>query len=251
VPDIVFTEISNLVRKGIVSKEIIHQWEESAYKGFIESVIVTIQNPNNDYYRKLSPVDLSLAIYVRDLTESNSEVYLATEDRRLQSYCHDIGAKFINLSELNRLLSDYIRTNISEVKTNINKRQRNILLIRLMSSIAIISLMYVFYRYHLFIIKNYKTIISLVIPVSGLLLYWFRAKQRALYGLIEVCFGIISGIVLFKIKDNNSNLDILSFFSILGSIYVIVRGLDNIYQGSKGTIIEPILRSILMEKGSV
>ncbi|MEB2774560.1 hypothetical protein SYJ56_04540 [Algoriphagus sp. D3-2-R+10] len=72
-----------------------------------------------------------------------------------------------------------------------------------------------------------------IILAIGLAIFYFRFHLRALYGLIEVVLGIIIGTA--KVSENLEKLESSSFYiaMLTASIYLVVRGFDNMHQGSK------------------
>ena len=72
--------------------------------------------------------------------------------------------------------------------------------------------------------------ISAICLVIGGLLFLLRCKFRSAYGACEVICGIISvSIAVSKMKSNNLNLALV--IQTVTSLYIIVRGFDNIDQG--------------------
>lgn len=100
----------------------------------------------------------------------------------------------------------------------------------------------------LFLLRTINTTNLLVIGslfafASGTSLYYFRQRNKVLYGLSEIIAGIM--LVPFTIyntesyQQNKINLDSLNGFEIvtlvllvLSSIYIIVRGYDNVGEGN-------------------
>lgn len=67
--------------------------------------------------------------------------------------------------------------------------------------------------------------------VCGLILFYFRFYIKSIYGLMEVIVGIFIGTA--KISENFYKVDTPDFYLIIltASLYLIVRGLDNLYHG--------------------
>jgi hypothetical protein len=68
----------------------------------------------------------------------------------------------------------------------------------------------------------------------GMLLFGFRSRYRATYGLIEVIFGvfnvwrILSSVDTSTATISTAHIDYATSLPVIGSLYIIVRGLDNI-----------------------
>lgn len=73
----------------------------------------------------------------------------------------------------------------------------------------------------------------------GYAFFKIREKRRLLYGYLEIGFGIFSAI--FTVGDKNNweplgnvgNTNLITFGVFFASIYIIVRGFDNLQQGKK------------------
>lgn len=92
-----------------------------------------------------------------------------------------------------------------------------------------------------------NTTIALVVIITmvlGLLFFYFRLKWRSIYGTTELIFGLI--IAANKITEVNSKMLDSSFYItfLSASIYLVVRGLDNIHQGLIKEPIDPLAREI-------
>lgn len=72
---------------------------------------------------------------------------------------------------------------------------------------------------------------SFGILLIGVLFFYFRLLLRVIYGLAEVIVGIVIG--TDKVLENFEQLSSSKLYLIIltASIYLIVRGLDNIHQG--------------------
>ena len=62
--------------------------------------------------------------------------------------------------------------------------------------------------------------------------------MRLTYGVAEVLFGLMSGVLIFIPNFNYAILDTAHIIQIAGSLYIIVRGLDNVGKGLIGTRFE-------------
>lgn len=71
-----------------------------------------------------------------------------------------------------------------------------------------------------------------IIFIIGIILTIFKQKQQFWYGIFETIFSIVScSIILQSVKETSEYINILVL--ILSSLYIIVRGLSNIYDGIK------------------
>lgn len=80
------------------------------------------------------------------------------------------------------------------------------------------------------IINYIKWSSIIIIPVTGILFYIIRCRFRFLYGLTEFFVGMFTAIKVFipLLNFNNINTTIDTSLKVLGGIYIIIRGMDNI-----------------------
>lgn len=89
---------------------------------------------------------------------------------------------------------------------------------------------------------NYALTVAVALAV-GCVLFFLRLHWRGVYGLLEVVIGI--GIAAHKLPSQDlasmsAAGDVLLAFLTAG-VFLVVRGLDNIYQGLTGTDPDPVL----------
>ena len=74
---------------------------------------------------------------------------------------------------------------------------------------------------------------------------WFRSRYRLYYGIVEFFAGFFTALNVFRPTNfDYSKLEIFALFQILGGLYIMVRGLDNVAQGVRGTDTEPTWKKI-------
>ncbi|MDF7630745.1 PIN domain-containing protein [Erwiniaceae bacterium L1_55_4] len=78
------------------------------------------------------------------------------------------------------------------------------------------------------------------LPFLGLILFWYREKFRLSYGVFEFCIGVIMSYYVFFPTFDYSSLGVKEGIQILGGLYAMVRGMDNIGKGIIGTRLEPL-----------
>ncbi len=72
-----------------------------------------------------------------------------------------------------------------------------------------------------------------VVSFSGYTLFLFRQKYRSFYGATEVFIGVAIAMNNAQSLFQKGNLDLtLVFAFITAGVYLVVRGLDNIYEGN-------------------
>ena len=82
-------------------------------------------------------------------------------------------------------------------------------------------------------ISTWGTLVTL--PIVGIALYWYRQKYRLSYGLFEYFVGLMMTYYVFFPSFNYASLTALEGIQIIGGVYVMVRGLDNISNGIEGS----------------
>jgi hypothetical protein len=70
-----------------------------------------------------------------------------------------------------------------------------------------------------------------LILVSGSLLYLVRQKWRLTYGLLEVAFATVYG--FFSLQKIGGAKGYVETVSVVASVYLVVRGIDNVVIGLK------------------
>lgn len=89
-----------------------------------------------------------------------------------------------------------------------------------------------------FLIANVPSwLVVIIILAFGFLFFWWQENKRLSYGVFEFVVGFTVAILpIFVSKSNAFNLvDLDQNFKILGGLYIMVRGQDNIVKALKGT----------------
>lgn len=78
----------------------------------------------------------------------------------------------------------------------------------------------------------------LLLFAAGVLLYAYRQRQRLSYGVFEFLFGLFAAVSVFLPNFSYTGLGVFNTVQLVGGLYVMVRGLDNIGKGVEGTRFE-------------
>jgi len=86
--------------------------------------------------------------------------------------------------------------------------------------------------------KNNISTVSIVglSLLFGFLLFLYRENYRLGYGALEIIVGLLAILSLFERINNESfiyNLNLEGYVKFGGGIYVIVRGMDNVFKSIK------------------
>lgn len=76
------------------------------------------------------------------------------------------------------------------------------------------------------------------LPALGFALFFYRQRFRLSYGIFEFFIGTVMSCYTLFPNFNYERLGVAESIQILGGLYVMVRGLDNIGKGLEGTRLE-------------
>ncbi|MBS0549350.1 MAG: hypothetical protein JSR24_16470 [Proteobacteria bacterium] len=81
----------------------------------------------------------------------------------------------------------------------------------------------------------------------GVSLFWLRQHYRLQYGIVEFGLGFLWAVNVFFPEFDYSKIDYVHLIQIATSLYVMVRGLDNIGKGLEGGRLESAWRRVFAE----
>lgn len=193
-------------------------------------------------------VDKSLISTALFFKNQGEKVKIATLDREVQNVARINSIDIITNEELKQLFSDDIEQTkpLSEDIKKFENSQRTSSLLSVLTGSLVTAIAIKGY-------DNLPIIIStiniwgtiLLIIFLGILLFVLREKQRLSYGVFEFLIGITAIILLFE--PSNFNFESIEFnmdFSVklLGGLYIMVRGQDNIVKSLKNKKLGLILK---------
>lgn len=194
--------------------------------------------------QRLTGADFDIAKIAISYAEQEGEEVpcVVTNDRALAYFLASrnitsmTGSEFINESK-----GDFLNTEIEEkAKKAVSSQKLYLIASFALGVLASLAGNIVYSNIDLLVstITVWGTMVGL--PVLGLILFWYREKFRLSYGAFEFCIGIImSYYVLFPDFDYSS-IGVKEGIQVLGGLYAMVRGLDNIGKGVIGTRIEAL-----------
>lgn len=255
IPDIVLEEAGKVSGRLPGTENLLHLVDNATAKGFVKIARVNRDkypySPDNDN-KRISYVDFQLAHFAKDYSKDKDETFLVTEDRLLLKYANEIGVKTLNLFALQNDLLSFKTVNIDEVEKGktISQFQFRHLAISFATGVVLTAVSFLMY-------KNIDTILSkspiwgsaLSLLVVAFGFYWVRANYRIGYGIAEFSFGLYSAFWALSPYSPDFDLstltsDLPKIFSLVGGIYVMVRGLTNFGDGIKGTSLEIYWRKV-------
>jgi hypothetical protein len=111
-----------------------------------------------------------------------------------------------------------------------------------MGVLILINKSYLNISYLISLMSVWGTVIAL--PFIGILLFWYRQKFRFSYGVSEFFAGVLMTYYIFFPDFSYTELTTGEGIQLLGGLYVMVRGLDNISTGLVGTSMEPFWKKL-------
>ncbi|WP_082421461.1 PIN domain-containing protein [Pseudomonas sp. NBRC 111140] len=228
VPGGVFELVSQAVRKGALISPLGKPQEEPIA-------------PERGTYR-LDSADIEIARTAKYYAELLGEdaVCVVTGDHALSNFLRLYRIRSITGAQL---LAEHVTAKPDKVieetaKTIISKQRRYLTLSIFASFITALSGIASTINFHFLVstISTWGTLISL--PILGTALYWYRENFRLSYGLSEFLVGMIMACFVFFPNFDYSSVGATETIQILGGLYVMVRGLDNIGKGAEGTRLE-------------
>jgi len=253
IPDVVLSEIRNVTVHGNYSQNLLSLIYEAAKTDFIEVFDArSFIDSKIDYKsipRKHSTSDLILVkfyeAYKRDIYPNT---ILATDDKALTVFLKQFNLDSITSDELSKIFfsattNKKLSEEIEELKNKFQKRIIISFVAGILLTLAVV-LAYFYIEYVVNTLNIWGTI--LILPILGILFFYIRAKWRLFYGLTELLVGIFTALLIFLPSFDFSSLSTkpFSFLQILGGLYIMVRGLDNIGKGLRATKLEKYWRKI-------
>lgn len=189
--------------------------------------------------------DFLLTRLAKSLHSEGKDVIVATDDKLVINYAKINDLKVFSSKDLVMYFGSN-SSNDSQIKNEANKIEKkekwSILLNFVLSILFLIGFV--------FFIRNYANLIDdlanvfwiILLIILGFLLFEIREKRKQLYGFVEIGFGILTLVIVFYPGLILSNWEF--YFKICAGLYVIVRGLDNVYKGSENRRLGTILNKL-------
>lgn len=175
---------------------------------------------------------------------------VVTEDRALANFLSSRHIKSISGAEfIGESKQDSIDKDIEKEANKVVSSQRLYIITSFVSGFlasALSSIIYLNINLLVSTITVWGTMIG--IPVLGLLFFWYRENFRLSYGAFEFFVGVIISYYVFFPNFDYSNLGVNEGIKILGGLYVMVRGLDNLGKGIIGTRAESVWKKIFQRQ---
>jgi hypothetical protein len=88
-----------------------------------------------------------------------------------------------------------------------------------------------------------------LVAIAGAGLYALRGRYRLVYGVAETAVGYLTAVRLVFPTTNIHSIGLVQGIGLLGGLYIIVRGLDNVAKGLENTAYKGLWRRYSGEVG--
>lgn len=220
--------------------------EKASQEGKV--TILNVDTPANRQFRehfkstKLSGADISIVSVALTLKNKGEEVLIATLDREIEKVATENNIGILSESDISNLVSKFVEPQTSndtiqkEIVTYENKEKTTFWtgIFFGVGATLIAVLIYNNLDKIISTINVWGTIA--VILFAGIGLFIFREKKRLSYGVFEFLVGVVGIISLFSPNDFDFatiqfNIDFN--IKLIGGLYIMVRGQDNIVKALK------------------
>lgn len=194
--------------------------------------------------QRLSGADIDIARTAIGIVEQSgpSSVSVVTLDKALMSFLASRGIPSLTptafLSQVSTSTPDEKTLHSAEY---LSRSQRRYMIFSALAGALISAVGNVIYSHASYLVSTvsvWGTVLAL--PLVGTGLFWYRQRFRLSYGIFEFIVGIMMSGYPFFPNFNYAALGVAQSVQVLGGLYVMVRGLDNVGKGIEGTRLEPL-----------
>ncbi len=193
---------------------------------------------------RLNNTEKNILAYILFRKQKGENIYLVTDNKLLKKIAASYKIELFDNSELDKLLneveskSDGVDDIYSQIE-NYERKEKNKIFSGILLGIFLSFIAFNIYTNIDLIIAstNVWGAISLIILLS-FILYIIREKWRLPYGFLEFSVGVFSIIVIFypsRFNFDEIPFDSNLFIKIIGGLYIMVRGIDNVMIALKDT----------------
>jgi rRNA maturation endonuclease Nob1 len=229
-----FSELIDLIVKSINLSIVIAEDGEEYYAKFLERVTSPWLNNTESF----------IASIALGYKSENKNVKIATQDKKFQKFITSLGIEFLSKEESDNLLNQKQNITTTELQEKIEnyeyKENKNTFVSLLVGILVAFVTIIIYNNLNPTLGKIFSAInvwgTIIVVILAGISLFIFREKRRLSYGVFEFIVGIIAIVSLFY--PNNFDYSKITFdldfnVKLLGGLYIMVRGQDNIVTSVK------------------
>lgn len=188
---------------------------------------------------RLSQVDQDVLAVAHELRRSHpqDDVVIASDDGDMDTAARGTGLRVLSSNELSALLRGSPQdTKVKERAASVVSYERRHLFWSFLSGVAAATAA-------TFVVRNLALVAAtahvwgtiVVLPVAGIGLFWVRARQRLGYGIAEFGVGLVAALAVFLPSFRLPQFGVSVAVHLIGGLYIMVRGLDNVGTGLRGT----------------
>ena len=202
-----------------------------------EELITRLQS--GPFYYALSIVDRQLVAYAKKIILDNptDEILLATNDKQLAKSAEILDIRTVDSSYIHSQLlqTGHTDATIGAEVRKVNKNQRLKVIFGFLFGVFFTFIANVIYSNLDVIVLTFRywgTIAAIFFV--AFFMFWTRARFRFVYGVTEFGVGFVAAIRVFGSSFDYSALNAIPILQLMGGLYIMVRGLDNVSKGLKG-----------------
>jgi len=176
----------------------------------------------------------------RKLQAEGEEAIIVTESREVQKTAKSSEIRAITIKECWRLLKDKrFNEELAKSARKLARRERLSSAIESLAGFALYKLAGLAWEERATLAKTANVWVTLIIILgAGIFLYCLRARFRLTYAILEFLAGFATAASVFYPSFDYTALDAIALLKILGGLYVMVRGQDNLAKALQGTRFE-------------
>ncbi|HUV66434.1 MAG TPA: PIN domain-containing protein [Sedimentisphaerales bacterium] len=186
---------------------------------------------------RMSAGDADVLATALDLKKEGKDILIATEDRPLRRLAEKNNLTVWGLEEVRaKALAGTTVPRLDVQARIVSRAQTRGLVLGLCLGVLVSGLVILVWHFFRDIVRTvpvWGTLIGIAFAGAGL--FWCRGRWRFAYGVTETIVGLVIAVKVLWPSFDYATLDASSFLQILGGIYVMVRGQDNIGKSLQGT----------------
>lgn len=242
IPDVVIQELfafrSNRWRP--IVKNLIEQAVSAGAEVMRAPVKLTVEpSAPGRLTQGLSSADIEIARTAISLVEAGRKVCVITFDNDLHLFLNSQRIPSTTPEQFLKLKDNKLDVTVAAAAKSFTGEQNSYFAGSFLFAICAGTGAIIIYDRRAFLLETlsvWGTILALL--ATGVFFYWYRQRSRLSYGILEFFFGAVAAVWPFWPHFTYVSLGVFSTVQIVGGLYVMVRGLDNIGKGVEGTRFE-------------
>jgi hypothetical protein len=186
----------------------------------------------------LDRTDVEILAVAREYAAAGGDTILATRDLGLHKAAAKYDLQAVDLVALRDLLSTFQKTNqavLTEATKVVRWRYFHVITGAVLGVLAAVLVPALFTNIHSVLAAITVPGTVLLIAASGIVLFGLRAWYKWHYGMVEFFFGLLAVWYSLSHDFDAEGAHTIGLIKVAGSLYIMVRGLDNVQKSYKGT----------------